>query len=316
MSVCPFIIIRLKQLYRTLTGIGLIRFIFLIALISFLGIYVFLQTLKTPGSFYVTGAVLLIILMIHAKRTDRTFLRTHFEHYGLICLAEYIILTLPILVFLIINHQWIAVALLLVALSITAGLNLKIRSPQGNAKMLKLIPYPCYEWKSGMRRNGYIIFSLWMIGLGTSFFIGSVPIVLFILGIIPFSFYDKEEPYQMIIACEMSTNRFLFNKLKMQLTLFSLLAFPLVILFIIFNPQLWYIPVVEYLIFITLHIFLILARYAFYQPNEKPYSAQVYGAIGVLAGIVPILLPVIWLLSVRFFFKSQENLKPYLNDFN
>jgi hypothetical protein len=61
---------------------------------------------------------------------------------------------------------------------------------------------------------------------------------------------------------------------------------------------------------------LILTKYAFYEPNNKSQAAVAFGAIGALGGIIPVFLPVVWVLSVRFFFKSRENLKIYLNDFN
>jgi hypothetical protein len=167
-----------------------------------------------------------------------------------------------------------------------------------------------------VRQALFILLPLWIIGLFTSFFIGSVPIVLFILGVIPFSFYEKGEPYQMILAYEMGPTQFLFRKIKMQISLFSLLSLPLIAAFLIFHRETWYIPIIEYFIFISLYIYLILTKYAFYEPNRKSPPAQVFGAIGAFSGIIPVFLPLVWLLSIRFFFKSKENLNVYLNDYN
>jgi len=311
-----FVKIRLKQFYRGLIGIGLIRIIFLIGLLAFIVLMLFIETSKYPDTFYVTGITALIILVVHTKRQDKSFLKINFANYKLICFVEYLILASIIIAFLIFHFQWIPLLLLLSALYLIIHLDLKTRQRNLNTKLQQLIPSECFEWKGGIRQTLFILITLWIIGLCTSFFIGSVPIVLFILGIIPFSFYEKGEPYQMILAYEMGTNQFLFHKIKMQISLFSILTIPLIAAFLVFHHERWYIPIIEYFIFISLYIYLILTKYAFYEPNSKSPSAQVFGAIGAFGGIIPVFLPVIWLLSIRFFFKSKENLNIYLNDFN
>ena len=120
-------------------------------------------------------------------------------------------------------------------------LDLKKKLSNRNTWLQQSIPSECFEWKGGVRQTLFILIPFWVIGLCTSFFIGSVPITLFILGIIPFSFYE---------------------------------------------------------------------------PNSKSPSVQIFSALGITCGIIPLLLPVIWLLSIRFYFKSKENLNIYLNDYN
>jgi len=311
-----FVKIRLKQFYRELIGIGLIRIIFLIGLFGFIGFILFVSTSKYPDSFYVIGLTVFIILVVHTKRQDKSFLKTNFANYKLICFVEYLIMASIIIAFLIFHFQWIPLLFLLSALYLIIHLDLKTSQRNLNTKIQQLIPSGCFEWKGGVRQTLIILIPLWMIGLCTSFFIGSVPIVLFILGIIPFSFYEKGEPYQMILAYEMGTNQFLFHKINMQISLFSILALPLIGAFLVFHYEIWYIPIIEYFIFIFLYIYLILTKYAFYEPNRKSASAQIFGAIGVFGGIIPVFLPVVWLLSIRFFFKSKENLNFYLNDYN
>ncbi|NOU45663.1 MAG: hypothetical protein HOO86_01220 [Bacteroidales bacterium] len=308
--------IRFKQIYRALIGLGLIRIIFLIGLFGFIVFVLFIETSKYPDSYYVTGLTALIILMVHAKRQDKLFLKTNFDNYKRICFVEYLISVSILITFLIFHFQWIPLLLLLSALYLIIQLDLKIKKRNLNTKLQQFIPSECFEWKGGVRQTLFILVTLWIIGFCTAFFIGSVPIVLFILGIIPFSFYEKGEPYQMILAYEMGTTQFLFHKIRMQLLLFSVLTMPLIAAFLVFHFERWYIPIAEYFIFISLYIYLILTKYAFYEPNSKSTSAQIFGTIGVFSGIIPVFLPVVWLLSIRFFFKSKENLNIYLNDYN
>ena len=308
--------IRFKQIYRALIGLGLIRIIFLIGLFGFIVFVLFIETSKYPDSYYVTGLTALIILVVHAKRQDKLFLKTNFDNYKRICFVEYLISVSILITFLIFHFQWIPLLLLLSALYLIIQLDLKIKKRNLNTKLQQFIPSECFEWKGGVRQTLFILVTLWMIGFCTAFFIGSVPIVLFILGIIPFSFYEKGEPYQMILAYEMGTNQFLFHKIKMQLLLFSVLTMPLIAAFLVFHFERWYIPIAEYFIFISLYIYLILTKYAFYEPNSKSTSAQIFGTIGAFSGFIPVFLPVVWLLSIRFYFKSKENLNIYLNDYN
>lgn len=311
-----FVKIRLKQFYRGMTGIGLIRIIFLIGLLAFIVFVLFIETSKAPDSYYVTGITSLILFMVQAKRQDKLFLKANFDRYKRICFVEYLILASIPLAFLIFHFQWIPLLLLISAIYLIIHLDLKSKQRNLNTRLQQLIPTKCFEWKGGVRQTLFILIPLWMIGLGTSFSIGSVPVVLFILGVIPFSFYEKGEPYQMIIAYEMGTSQFLFHKIRTLIAMFSILSIPLIAAFLVFHPEIWYIPVIEYFIFISLYIYLILTKYAFYEPNCKSTSAQIFGIIGAIGGIIPVFLPVVWLLSIRFFFKSKENLNIYLNDYN
>jgi len=221
-----------------------------------------------------------------------------------------------VITFLIFHLQGNPLLLLASIIFLIIHLDYKTKKRSQNFRLLQLIPSSSFEWKAGIRQTLFILIPIWVIGLFTSFFIGSVPIVLFLLGIMSFSYYEKGEPYQMIIAYEMGTIQFLLHKIKMQISLFSILSLPLIVAFLVFHPETWYIPIIEYFIFISISIYLILTKYAFYEPNTKSMSAQIFGAIGALGGIIPIFLPLVWIMSIRFFFKSKENLNFYLNDFN
>jgi len=311
-----FIKIRFKQLFRGIIEIGVLRIIFLLLLFGYLLLFLFQSTAKQTNALYVVIAISIITLWIQTNRKDKAFLKTNFEKHKLIYLAEYVSLSFIIIIFLAIHLQWIPLLVLMGAFILIIQLDIKIKQLHLNTKLQRMIPSECFEWKAGIRKTMVILVPVWLIGLFTSFLSESVPIVMFILGIIPFSFYEKGEPYLMVIIYEKGMNSFLFQKIKMSILLYSVVSLPLIIAFLVFHYEIWYIPIAEYLIFISLHTYLILTKYAFYEPNNKSQAAVAFGAIGALGGIIPVLLPVVWLLSVRFFFKSRENLKIYLNDFN
>lgn len=304
------------QFGRILNGIGLFRTLFLAGLLGFSGLLLFKLASKPPDSYYAGGIILLLVLFIHINRRDKLFLRTNFDHYHIVFVCEYIALSLPVAIFLVISHQWIPLLILIPALFFILFLNVSPGQRKTNTLLQKVIPSSCFEWKGGTRQIFFILVPLWAIGLFGSFYIGCVPVVLLLIGIIPFSFYERGEPYQMIVAFETGPVRFLLNKIKMVIGLFTALSLPLITAFIIFHYEWWYIPVIEYLIFITIHIFMVLTKYAFYEPNEKSAAAQTFTAIGALSGVIPLFLPVVWLLSIRFFFRSRKNLNFYLNDYH
>ena len=314
--VAAFIKIRLKQFFRGVIGIGIFRIIFLILLFGYLMTFVFLLTGNQENALYVVGTISLLTLWIQTKRKDKVFLKTNYEKYKLIYFTEYVALSFIAIIFLTINLQWIPLLILLTAFCLIIQLDIKMKQRSLNTKLQLMIPSECFEWKAGVRKTIFILIPIWFIGFFTSFLTGSVPIVMFILGIIPFSFYETGESYQMIIALEKSPNSFLFQKIKMQIWLYSVISLPLIAAFIVFQSKIWYIPIAEYFIFISVHTYTILTKYAFYEPNNKSQAAVAFGTIGALGGIIPVFLPVVWLLSIRFFFKSLENLKIYLNDFN
>jgi hypothetical protein len=314
--ISALIKIRWKQFYRSLTELGLFRVLFLAGLVGFAVYILFMQCESSPNDFYAVAIYVFLLVQLQIKRRDKLFLKSHFANYKKILLAEYSLLSTPLLFCLTFHFQWAALAASLALTYFLPYLDFVPKQRGLNTKIQQLIPGLCFEWKAGIRKTLLLIVPIWMIGMATSFYIGSVPLVLFVLGLIPLNFYENGEPLQMLIAFERSSNKFLFQKIKMQTILFSILALPLMAAFLVFHPDRWYIPVVEYLLFISLHIYAILLKYAFYVPNSKSSAAQTFGAIGAIGTLIPFFIPLVWLLSVRFYFKSIKTLNFYLNDFN
>ncbi len=311
-----FIKIRLLQIYRSAKALGLFRTVFFICLSGFFAFGMLMQTSKMPDSYYTSGIYLLIIVFIQLKRHDKRFLKINFSNYKLVLLTEYLLLMLPLYICLVYHFQWNALFAVIVLTVLVINIDIKLKKRSINTVFQRMIPSACYEWKAGVRKTLVYIFALWLLGLGTSFFVGSVPVALFVLGILPLSFNERNEPVQMILSFEMDTNRFLLYKIKTQLYLFSTVAIPLIGAFLLFHTDLWYIPIIEYFVFAILYIYVILTKYAFYQPNIKSNSVQLFEAIGAIGAFIPFMFPVLLLLAIRFYFKSRKNLNFYLNDYH
>jgi hypothetical protein len=311
-----YLIIRLKQLYRAVAGIGLIRALILAVLLFLIALGIFIHSEKTPNVYVVNGLTVFMMFFFHLKRKDKRFLRSRFDNYRLIIWIEYVIYASPVIFCSLYFSQLISALVLLSCISIISQIHIRSKYKRINTVIQRIIPADSFEWKAGSRKIMYYILPLWLAGFAGSFFVGTIPFVILVTAMIPLGFYDKGEPYQMIIAGELSSNNFLRLKIKRQLQIFSILSIPLIICFTVFHIQYWYITLIEYVFFIILHIYFILAKYAFYEPNMKSSTAQLYGAFGALSLFVPFLFPFVWIMSVYFYFKAKKKLNFYLNDFN
>ncbi len=308
--------IRVKQIYRAFYGIGLIRFIFLFLFVAFALTGLFFASQKNENAYYIIGVFFFILILIQIKRKDKFFLQTNFSKYRLIFQVEYFLLSLPLIIILLLNFKWQVLSIMIAGSFLISQLNYAPQKRDFNTFLQRIIPDEMYEWKAGSRKLMFIIVPLWIIGLATSFFIGSLPAVIFIIGISLLNLYEICEPYQMIIATEKSASKFLNRKIQLHILVLTLILLPLVIVFILFHKEYWYIAIAEYFLFISIHIYFILIKYAYYEPNKKPVSIQIMNILGSISVIIPLLLPVIWLLSGIFYFNALKTLNYYLHDFH
>lgn len=307
--------IRWKQIYRALISIGLLRSVFVLGLLMFLLLALFIKSADAVVAQYASIACLVAISAIHLKRRDKLFLKTHFSNWKILMLVEYLLCTVPILISLLIHGQWYAL-LPLLGLLVLVYVDFKPRYSSLNTKLQRLIPSDAIEWKAGVRQQFFFLIPVWIIAVGSSFFMPSIPVAMFIIGLSVLSFYESCEPFSMLLAYELDARSLLYLKVKRQFQLYSIAVFPLMVLFMVFHADKWYIPVALYLIFCFLNIYVIMTKYAFYLPNGKSPAAQTFVALGILGGLIPVLLPVVWGLTIWFYIKSLTNLNIYLYDYN
>ena len=304
--------IRLKQLSRAAAEIGFFRLLFLFALAAYL---VFAVYTKLQDPFYkniIVGAFALIIFSIHAKRKDKTFLNLYSLYPQIIFFVEYLLLAIPILVLLVYFQFWIHIISLIAFLLVLPFFKIPLKKYNVNTWFQKQIPDDNFEWKAGIRKNIFLFLGLWFIALFTSFFIGSIPIAIFILGIMIMSFYENNESLPMLLAKEQSPKTFLKRKIWAHLFVYLTIMTPLLIAFLLFHSEYYYIPLIEVLIFSILLVYNILLKYAFYRPNEKSGGTQIFSSIGSISIFIPFILIIVLVLSFKFLFQAIHNLKFYL----
>lgn len=308
--------IRLKQLLRASSELGIFRVIFILALAVY-GMFALL--IKLEESSYnelILGAFIFIILSIHTKRKDKDFLKLFIKTPILIFAIDYFILSIPLLFLFLYFQLWIYSAILLSSIAIISLINIKINHKNFNTGLQRLVSNDNFEWKAGFRKNFILLVLVWTLGIATSFFIGSVIIAMFIIGIMIMSFYERNESLNMLLALELKPKLFLLKKIGSHINSYTVLSLPLILSFLVFHHEYFYIPLIIYFVFAILIAYNILLKYAFYSPYRESNGTQVFSAIGSISVFLPFMLIVVLVLGTKFYFQAINNLKFYLNDFN
>lgn len=308
--------IHLKQIYRGIKRLGILRTLFILPFVVYLIFAIFTWSTDFKSAIYVSVATLTVFGIAQIRRTDKKFLELHFHSFKFILFVEYLILAFPILFCFAVHFQWEAALMIIVGF--LGIIHIKNRSKQItlNSKIQRIIPTKSFEWKAGIRKQLLFIVPLWILTLLFSPFVGTVPVGIMILGILSVALYEDNEPYQMILLYELTARQFLWMKIKNQIKLFTIITVPLIASFVIFHPQYWYISIIEFLFLTLIQTYAILVKYAFYESNSRSQASGIYITIGFIGAFIPIVTPVVLLLMIRFYMSSIKKLNPYLDDFN
>jgi hypothetical protein len=283
----------------------------------FLVATVYLNMAQNWKVYSIVGIWLILLTFIHLRRKDMIFLYTNISFYRPIICIEYILLSIPFIICLLFNKQWIALIFnLLGIISISFIREIGVRKFKTlNTCLQRYIPPDMYEWKAGMRKYLFLIILAWIGGFCFSFFLLSIPIALFIIGLLMFDFYQTNESWQMLMSYQKSASKLLCRKIKEHFLIFSIITFPLIVAFIVFHFEFWYVPLIEFIVLLSIHIYCIVLKYAFYSHNTGSVN-PVLQMTGIFVGLIPPVTPILWILSIFFFYKAKTNLYLYLNDFN
>jgi hypothetical protein len=316
-DIRAILLIRWKQTYRITLQLGIIRLTVLLSSCLFVLAAVYAASGKMPDAAAISGIWTFLIVLIHAKRPDKNFLHINLYSNKLICSVEYIILSIPLVICLWLQQQGL-LSICLVFTILGAGfikIDLKRRPKTLNTCLQQYIPSGMYEWKAGVRQSFFPLIIVWVLGLSTSFFVASIPVAMLIIGLLISDFYKANESWQILLSCQKNAVKILYYKIKQHFIVYTIIHLPFFILFLIFHFELWYIPVIEFIILLSIHIFCILLKYAFYSPDRSAIN-PFFHLTGLLIGLIPFTTPLLYLFSGYLFMKARTNLYPYLNDYN
>jgi len=324
--------IRFIQVLRLIKEIGLLRTLVLAIFLIFITLLICQSVKQANNSKIVSILSGLVILLIHASRKDKRFIKINFKLSYFIFLVEYLVISFPVLLICCIFNEWenfiilFLFCLLIPRIYLNLGLNnvssgLKLLlNPFGSNFSLKLnIPMPvnnpkAFEIISGIRKNFIFIILIYLFFLTFSFkaYIGPAGIV--ILAIFFSGFYYIGESRDFIGLFSSNYKLFIVQKIKICLKYSVILFVPVVIMTLIFQPSTWYFLIAAIILAIGSQIITIIFKYALFTENADLSHNGIIVFINVICMLLPFLWPLPIIMGIRYYFKGLKKLKYYLND--
>ncbi|WP_141234846.1 hypothetical protein [Flectobacillus sp. BAB-3569] len=173
------------------------------------------------------------------------------------------------------------------------------------------IPPSQFEWRAHFRRNGWGIYSLYLltIVIGVWHWAGFIG-----LGVVTISLagcYNHCESLLILKLEHSSARRFLKEKILTQYLLFGKFVAPIVFWYIFRFPEHWLAYLILLFFYFLNFVVLILNKYKSYIPNESVTSGNVYVGMILLGMLLPYFFPISIVLFVVFYPKAIKNLQTY-----
>ncbi|HRH64751.1 MAG TPA: hypothetical protein PLU53_00490 [Bacteroidia bacterium] len=314
--------IRLSQLKRSFAGLPFLYWIIIGCAAAFLFYGLYIKMNNYSFSLIVTIATPLLLCILHLLRRDHRFLNVLRPDPWKVYLTEYFCLTIPVLLLLSLNQQWV---LFLVVLALPAFLVLIITTLRFQSGLLppsllpfaaltSKIPVPGFEWRSGFRRMGWQLVVFYGLALALSF----LPVAsLFLLAFMTFSiggFYADGESLAILNADLLPPKAFLKKKIFAHCRYASLLLIPALLVYVVQHPADWYLAIISWIVYMISFVFFISLKYALYRPDKKLTGDSVWVSILFVATLVPFLFPIPLFIALRNYALAKINLKTYLDD--
>ena len=306
--------VRLKQIKREALTLGTAYVFFFLILFVFIAIGLLDQFSKSPNCFYLSGLIAFLIFSIQVNRKDKRFIRTASENAYKAVFTEYFILSLPFTAMSLFTPNWYCFILTTGAIFIASFIDITFNQTTKIKNLSKYIPPNNFEWIGGVRKNLYLILFIYILALALCFLNFVSLFLLWFLSTIILSFYIECEPLNLLLLNEEKPGRFLIKKTKEHAKIFIFFTLPILIAYTIFNFETFWITVFIFCCFLINLFFGITLKYSSYQPNEKLVVNNTLMAIAQTGIIIPFLIPIPLLMSLRNYQRAKENLSNYLDD--
>jgi hypothetical protein len=305
--------IRLRQLKREIDGLSL-YIIPIIAIAVYVAYVTFKEFQKGENGIYIIFALSLLCLSMHFSRKDKAFVYKHIDKPYIQIFLEYVALTLPFSISCIITKSWYCYPLLLATLCCIPLFTFEFRQKTTFKKLSNIISATNFEWISGFRKQYALIIVLYILAIGFCWLKILPLFLLWFLNITIVSFYTECESVQMLREGNKAPKQFLLAKLKACILYVLILYTPIIIVNTFFNPDFLVLNLLFIPIQISLLGFAICFKYSSYSPTKIKIGNNIPFSIVALGSALPHFLPVPTILFFIYFFRAENNLKPYLND--
>lgn len=288
-----------------LTGMAVLAFFFLFHL-----------TEERTGGIWTGVVFLLLIFIFHRKRKDFRFLQLIDPAPHSLFLSDYIGMGIPVLILeLLHGHLGVATGIVLGCAGISC-LKQSSRRRKRISLSPRFIPREAIEWKAGIRQQGIILPVIYL-GAYAGLFLPYLSFAFtWLFTCLMTEFFHYSESVQILCAPELAGRKFLNRKLQMSLFLYGTALLPVYLLYSMFYPENWWLPVLFFMYGILNIILMVVSKYALYSPSAVLPTGQPGLLLSLFGMICPVLLPVTLFFIIKKYRTAYQNLNTYLYAYN
>lgn len=305
--------IRLQQLKRELIRTGWFYSLILLIIVGLFGFLLYHGVQTKIHSFYLAALLIVTVYAIHSTRNDLTFIKQQLWNPYFLLTSEYILLTLPVIILLLVKGFFPSVCIII------AGCLLVALTVPGNSttllfpKLARWIPPGMFEWWSGIR-NSKGIAAVFIIGLYATCFLKFFPLIfLWLFTITVAGFYQFGEPLTLLYLHE-NAKQLLRSKIISSLSLYLKITIIPILVNIFFHPQIWWVNLLIYALCTLVVICAVLIKYAVYRPNERLTAGSMLLSIVSISPALPITIPFPIVVATMKYKTALQNLDYYFHD--
>jgi hypothetical protein len=306
--------IRLIQLKREVQKLGFFYTLLLIFLLAAASLYAGICYHQPQTAVGISAAILLAVVYIHFNRKDLGFINKHIPYPAQNIYAGYMVFSLPFALPAVFSPQWFHYPVVLLLLGCIAVTKVDMVHKTPLPHLGKLVRADAFEWIGGIRKRYISLALLFAIAAALCWLRIAPLIFLFLITTTILSFYIEGEPLQVLYAYGSNAKKMLHKKMKTHLAMLSLLQLPVLVINSIFNPDLVLLNTAFWIVQLILLSFVILLKYATYEPGRQNMLNSTLIAFVSLGCILPFILPVPLIMNFINYHKAIKKLQLYYHD--
>lgn len=277
--------------------------------------YILLEKFENQQyALYILGGISVFVFYFQLNRSDKKFVHSNIQLAQLEMFLEYFVFTLPFVAAILFTQNRFLFVPFTALLFIISYLKFDIQQKTILKKLSSVLPASNFEWISGIRKTIFIIFPIYLLAVGLSWFKYAPHFLLWFLMTTIVSFFTHSESIEILRANGKPSKQFLIDKIKKNVQLIIILYTPLILINTIVNPENWIVNVLFIPVQLSLLVFAICIKYSMYTPNKKLTANTTLIGIVSIGSIMPFFLPVPVFMILYYYPKAIQNLKLYLND--
>ena len=307
--------IRFLQIKRSLHDLTIIHVVLLLLIFGISGLALISNLSKSKGNIRLFAVSIgIAVFYIHISRLDKKFIDILTKSTYKIFRTEYTLLVSPFLILLIFLKSFIVFAVLWIFILVLPFFKNNISFNKSTSIFSRWIPCAAFEWRAGLRKNGILILILYTLALSTSW-IRIIPLIFLFFGLVIIAqFFQQCEPLNILFLTNNKSRTFLRMKIFHSISIYGIITLPVILLIMILDSELWFVPLIFFILACINLCNFILIKYTFYYPNYSIGGGSIITSLSLLGCIIPFFAPIPLFLLVWHYFKSKKKMSFYLND--